>query len=82
MIHVALNPKKRRNNPGSFATLAATRPLLTNHWSTEESDDQLYADRRNFYTVEKWSRDDQATNEVVAGMATDITGEVFGRPTV
>jgi hypothetical protein len=30
---------------------------MTNTWSTEETDDPLYADRRNFYKVEKWSRD-------------------------
>jgi hypothetical protein len=28
-----------------------------NGWSNEETDDPLYADRRNFYKVEKWSRD-------------------------
>jgi hypothetical protein len=28
-----------------------------NNWSDEESDDPLYADRRNFYKVEKWSGD-------------------------
>ena len=27
------------------------------NWSHEETDDPLYADRRNFYKVEKWSRD-------------------------
>jgi hypothetical protein len=26
-------------------------------WSDEETDDPTYADRRNFYKVEKWSRD-------------------------
>jgi hypothetical protein len=26
-------------------------------WSHEETDDPLYADRRNFYKVERWSRD-------------------------
>jgi len=28
-----------------------------NDWSDEETDNPLYADRRNFYKVEKWSRD-------------------------
>jgi hypothetical protein len=28
---------------------------MTDNWSTEETDDPLYADRRNFYKVEKWS---------------------------
>jgi hypothetical protein len=26
-------------------------------WSNEETDGPHYADRRNFYKVEKWSRD-------------------------
>ncbi len=29
---------------------------MTN-WSDEETDDPHHADRRNFYKVEKWSRD-------------------------
>jgi hypothetical protein len=28
-----------------------------NDWSDEETDNPHYADRRNFYKVEKWSRD-------------------------
>ena len=28
-----------------------------NDWSDEETDDPLYADRRNFYKVEKWTED-------------------------
>jgi hypothetical protein len=31
-------------------------PPMTD-WSDEETDDPLYADRRNFYKAEKWSRD-------------------------
>jgi hypothetical protein len=27
-----------------------------NDWSDEETDYPLYADRRNFYKVEKWTR--------------------------
>jgi hypothetical protein len=30
---------------------------LMTDWSAEETDDPAYADRRNFYKVEKWSRD-------------------------
>ena len=30
---------------------------MTRDWPAEETDDPLYADRRNFYKVEKWSRD-------------------------
>jgi hypothetical protein len=29
--------------------------MTHNDWSAEETDDPLYADRRNFYKVEKWS---------------------------
>jgi hypothetical protein len=30
---------------------------MPDDWSAEETDDPLYADRRNFYKVEKWSKD-------------------------
>ena len=30
---------------------------MTTDWSKDETDDPTYADRRNFYKVEKWSRD-------------------------
>jgi hypothetical protein len=33
------------------------RTYPMNDWSDEETDDPLYANRRNFYKVEKWSRD-------------------------
>jgi hypothetical protein len=31
--------------------------MRNDNWSAEEIDDPLYADRRNFYKVEKWSKD-------------------------
>jgi hypothetical protein len=34
------------------------------NWSHEETDDPLHADRRNFYKVEKWSRDGLPHNPV------------------
>jgi hypothetical protein len=30
---------------------------VTDDWSDEETNDPLYADDRNFYKVEKWTRD-------------------------
>jgi hypothetical protein len=30
--------------------------MTADDWSHEETDDPRYADRRNFYKVEKWSR--------------------------
>jgi len=40
--------------------------MPSDHWSYEETDEPLYADRRNFYKVEKWSRDDLNLASVVA----------------
>jgi hypothetical protein len=33
--------------------------MTNDDWPAEETDDQLYADRRNFYKIEKWSKDGQ-----------------------
>jgi hypothetical protein len=30
---------------------------MPNDWSSEETDNPLYADTRNFYKVAKWTRD-------------------------
>jgi hypothetical protein len=37
---------------------------MSDDWSHEETDDPLHADRRNFYKVEKWSRDGQRVEEM------------------
>jgi hypothetical protein len=34
-------------------------------WSDEETEEPLIADHRNFYKVEKWSRDGQRVVEMV-----------------
>ena len=41
---------------------------MSDDWSHEETDDPLYADQRNFYKVEKWSRDGQRVNEMLFAM--------------
>jgi hypothetical protein len=38
---------------------------MPDDWSHEETDDPLHADRRNFYKVEKWSRDGQRIEELL-----------------
>ena len=38
--------------------------MTADDWSHEETDDPLYADRRNFYKVEKWSRDGRRVEEI------------------
>jgi hypothetical protein len=58
--------------------------------SREETDDPLYADRRNFYTVEKWTRDgttvdsllyagDSLTRQGASWNAQSSTGRASGR---
>lgn len=49
-------------------------------WSDEETDDPLYADRRNFYKVEKWSRDGLRVELMLyAGNNLDKARRVFER---
>jgi hypothetical protein len=40
--------------------------MPSNDWPHEEADDPSYADRRNFYKVEKWSRDGQRIQDSLA----------------
>ena len=50
-------------------------------WSDEETDDPLYADRRNFYKVEKWSRDGLRVELMLyAGNNLDKARRIFERP--
>ena len=47
-------------------------------WSDEETDDPIYADGRNFYKVERWSRDGQRITELVfAGSNLDMACKIF-----
>jgi hypothetical protein len=49
-------------------------------WSDEETDDPLYADRRNFYKVEKWSRDGLRIEQLLyAGNNLDKARGIFER---
>jgi hypothetical protein len=48
----------------------------------EETDDPTHADRRNFYKVEQWSRDEQRVTELLfAGSSLDKAKRVFERIT-
>ena len=54
--------------------------MTDDDWSHEETDDPLYADRRNFYKVEKWSRDGQRVEEMLfAGNSLAKAQRVFER---
>jgi hypothetical protein len=51
-------------------------------WSDEETDDPHYADRRNFYKVEKWSRDGLRVELMLyAGSSLDKARRIFERAT-
>src|SRR6185295_1861733 len=50
------------------------------NWADEETDEPLIADHRNFYKVEKWSRDGQRVVELLfAGSSLDKAKRVFDR---
>jgi hypothetical protein len=54
--------------------------MTADDWSHEETDDPLYADRRDFYKVEKWSRDGQRVEEMLfAGNSLAKAQRVFER---
>ncbi len=51
-------------------------------WSDEETDDPHYADRRNFYKVEKWCRDGLRVELMLyAGNNLDKARRIFERTT-
>jgi hypothetical protein len=51
-------------------------------WSDEETKDPLYADRRNFYKVEKWSRNGRRVEPLLyAGNNLDKAQRIFERTT-
>jgi hypothetical protein len=51
-------------------------------WSDEETDDPIHAERRNFYKVEKWTRDEQRVVELLfAGSSLDKARRIFDRMT-
>jgi hypothetical protein len=52
-----------------------------NDWSDEQTDDRLYADLRNFYKVEAWSRDGMHIDALLyAGNNFDKAREILSRP--
>jgi hypothetical protein len=53
---------------------------LNGNWSEEETDDLRYADERNFYKVERWSRDTQRIEAMLyAGSNLDKAQDVFAK---
>jgi hypothetical protein len=51
-----------------------------NDWSDEETDDPLYADDRNFYKVEKWTKDGTKVDSLLyAGNNLDKARDIFAQ---
>jgi hypothetical protein len=49
-------------------------------WSDEETDNPLYADERNFYKVERWSKDDQRIEAMLyAGNRLEKARDIFAK---
>ena len=59
---------------------AADEARAMSDWSDEETDDPVYADRHNFYKVEKWSRDGLRVELLLyAGTNLDKAHRIFER---
>ena len=53
-------------------------PVISEHWSEEQTDDPHYADQRNFYKIEKWLRDGMHIEEMLyAGSNLDRAPAIF-----
>jgi hypothetical protein len=48
-------------------------------WSDEETDNPLYADDRNFYKVEKWTKDNKVDRMLYAGNNLDKARDMFAK---
>ena len=48
-----------------MAPTSAFYPIQHVDWSDEQTHDPLYADERDFYKVEKWTRDGTAVDILV-----------------
>jgi hypothetical protein len=55
------------------------------NWSDEETDEPLIADHRNFYKVEKWSRDGEHVVELLfagSSFPTRPSASLIGGPSI
>ena len=53
---------------------------MNDHWSHEETDNPLYADDRNFYKLEKWTKDGMHVDRLLyAGNDLAKAKELFRR---
>lgn len=51
-----------------------------NEWISEKTTDPLYADERNFYKVEKWTKDGTKVDRLLyAGNDLEIAKDIFAK---
>jgi hypothetical protein len=64
---------------GSIGKLPeALSPAVMSKWSDEETNEPLIADHRNFYKVEKWTKDGARVERMLyAGSNLDKAREIF-----
>jgi len=54
--------------------------LHVNDWSDKETCDSLYADDRNFYKVEQWTKDGTKVDSLLyTGNNLDTARDIFGK---
>jgi hypothetical protein len=54
--------------------------MTDDDWSDEETDNPIYADERNFYKVEKWTRDDMQVDRLLyAGNNLTKARDIFAK---
>jgi hypothetical protein len=54
-----------------------SRHRMMSKWPDEETDEPLLADHRNYYKVEKWTKDGRVEGMLYAGSNLDKAREVF-----
>ena len=53
---------------------------MTDQWSDEQPDDRQYADQRDFYKVEKWSRDGMRIEQMLYTDSSPAKCRLFSPP--
>jgi hypothetical protein len=69
---------RKAKRPGTTPLESRERVAQLSEWSDEETDDPLIADHRNFYKVEKWTRDGMKVDSLLyAGNNLSKAQEIF-----
>jgi hypothetical protein len=65
-------------SPGNRGIRLVAASIVMSNWSDEETDNPLLADDRNYYKVEKWTKDGTKVDRMLyAGSNLDKAREIF-----